>query len=157
MIISSLFNIEIAKSKGIEDYESGKIPFVTSSSLNNGVVKYVDPYEDDRVFNGNTICISGLGHATCQLFPYLPKGNGGDSATILIPKEEMSVEELIFYTSIFNLLHEWRFSFGRKASKNRIESLDIPIYENFSLNFKKETTEVVKIILSQQRHLKKLI
>lgn len=96
MIISSLFNIEIAKSKGIEDYESGKIPFVTSSSLNNGVVKYVDPYEDDRVFNGNTICVSGLGHATCQLFSYLPKGNGGDSATILIPKEEMSVEELIF-------------------------------------------------------------
>lgn len=36
----------------------------------------------------------------------------------------MTLEELLYYASLFNLLHTWRFSFGRKASKSRIKDLE---------------------------------
>lgn len=145
MTISKLFKVYVAKSKGNEDYDPGGVPFVTSTALNNGVISYVEPYEDDKIFAGNTICISGLGFATLQLNNYLPKGNGGDSATILVPDTEMAIEELIYYTAVFNLLHNWRFSFGRKASKKRIQDLDIPVYSSYTGTFGQNFKEFITI------------
>lgn len=123
MRINELFKIEVAKSHSTDDYDRGEIPFVTNSEINNGVVSFVEPQSDDKIFDAFTICISGLGFATLQVMQYLPKGNGGDSATILIPKAEMRFEELLFYTAQFNAIHKWRFSFGRKCSKKRIDRL----------------------------------
>lgn len=135
MNISELFRISVAKSKSTEDYDAGEIPFVTNTILNNGVVAYVTPFEDDKVFDGPAICISGLGHATVHLTLFLPKGNGGDSATILKPIADMTTEELIYYAAIFNVTHSWRFTFGRKASKRRIEGLNMyPLYEEIEFN-----------------------
>ena len=157
MIISELFDIKVAKSKGTEDYDSGNVPFVTNTTLNNGIVKYVDPYPDDKLFSANTICISGLGYATLQLSEYLPKGNGGDSATILLPGKKMTIEELIYYTAIFNLLHRWRFSFGRKASKRRIESLEVPSYDEYNGSFTDEFGGFVNIFKRNIERNKSLI
>lgn len=129
MILSKLFNLHAAKSKGTNDYSAGKIPFVTNTTLNNGIVRYVDPFDDDLVFSGPAICISGLGHATLHFDSFLPKGNGGDSCTVLCPKKPMTNVQLIYYAALFNALHRWRFSFGRKANVRRIERLDMsPTY-----------------------------
>ncbi|GAB5409363.1 MAG: hypothetical protein BalsKO_17280 [Balneolaceae bacterium] len=157
MTISELFDIKVAKSKGTEDYDSGQVPFVTNTTLNNGVVKYVDPYEDDKLFDANTICISGLGYATLQLNQYLPKGNGGDSATILEPIEEMSIEVLVYYTAVFNLLHRWRFSFGRKASKKRIQDLEIPEFDLYNGQFNENFEQFVNVFKSNIEAKEELI
>jgi len=135
MIISELFELKVAKSKGNEDYDPGLIPYVSSTTMNNGIIKYVEPYPDDKVFNGNLICISGLGFATLQLETFLPKGNGGDSATILVPLIEMSTTELIYYTATFNLLHNWRFSFGRKCNRTRTKDLDLIPFSEYNNQF----------------------
>ncbi|MEC2057660.1 hypothetical protein I6J18_12635 [Peribacillus psychrosaccharolyticus] len=136
MKIHEFFNITVAKSRGVDDYDLGPIPFVTNTEINNGIVKYVEPFEEDRVFEGPAICISGLGFATLHLKSFLPKGNGGDSCTILKPKEEMLIEEILYYTAVFNLLHNWRFSFGRKTSKRRLENLMLtPLYANYDKSF----------------------
>lgn len=135
MRISELFELKVARSRGSEDYASGSVPLVTNTALNNGVTTYVTPLEGDRVYDGHSICVSGLGFATLQLDRFLPKGNGGDSATILIPKTEMPVEALVYYTAVFNLLHNWRFSFGRKCSKQRVQALELPDYSAYSGNF----------------------
>ncbi len=123
MKINSLFDVQVAKSHGTDDYDNGDTPFVTNSQINNGVIRFVEPFPGDKIFNGFTICISGLGFATLQIKNYLPKGNGGDSATILVPINPMSFEELLFYTAQFNAIHKWRFSFGRKCSKKRVDRL----------------------------------
>lgn len=115
-----------ARSRGIDDYESGDLPFVTSTEANNGVVAYVTPEPEDRVFEGPALVISGLGFATVQLRKFLPKGNGGDSLTVFKPKNEMKVGELLGIAAAFNVLHQWRFGFGRKASIGRLKSLEIP-------------------------------
>lgn len=144
MKIDELFDLDVAKSKGNEDYDKGEIPYISSTTMNNGVLKFVEPYEDDKVFEGNKICISGLGFATVQLNKFLPKGNGGDSATILTPKEDMTIKELIYYTASFNLMHTWRFSFGRKAGKDRIKNLNLKTYADYDKLFGDEFTDYVE-------------
>jgi len=57
---------------------------------------------------------------------FLPKGNGGDSCTVLYAKEEFSAADYIGFASAFNALHKWRFSYGRKCGKNRIMHLEVP-------------------------------
>ena len=126
ILLTTLFDMEAARSKGLDDYGEGVTPFVTSTELNNGVVAYVEPDAEDKVFEGPVIAISGLGHATVQLGRFLPKGNGGDSLTILKPKSTMDVEMLVRCAAAFNLLHKWRFSFGRKCSISRLSYLEIP-------------------------------
>jgi hypothetical protein len=121
--ISDIFNISVAKSKSTDDYIPGNIPFVTNTEVNNGIICYVEPFDDDKIFSGPAICISGLGYATVHFDKFLPKGNGGDSCTILKPKDKFSKAELLYYAALFNTVHGWRFSFGRKASKRRLENL----------------------------------
>lgn len=124
--MGKLFTFESARSSGIDDYEPGPTPFVTSTMLNNGVVGYVTAKVGDKIFDGPALSISGLGDATVQLERFLPKGNGGDSLTICKPISALDIDELIGIAAAFNALHAWRFSFGRKASVRRIEELTIP-------------------------------
>lgn len=93
--IKDLFVLQAAKSKGIDNYDLGDVPFVTSTESNNGVVGYVEPEEEDLVFKGPAIAISGLGHATVHFEKFLPKGNGGDSLTILMSREQALIEEIL--------------------------------------------------------------
>jgi hypothetical protein len=118
--------MEVARSAGTKDYAPGLIPFVTSTELNNGVVTYVEPFDTDKVFEGPAIAVSGLGFASVQLSEFLPKGNGGDSITVLTPKKPMTNLDLISCAAAFNVLHGWRFSFGRKCSIGRLKPLEIP-------------------------------
>ncbi|GAA4024725.1 restriction endonuclease subunit S [Actimicrobium antarcticum] len=125
MKMHELFAITVAKSKSTDDYVVGEVPFVTNTEINNGVVRYVEPFDEDKVFKGPAICISGLGYATVHYGEFLPKGNGGDSCTILKPKNALKKSEVLYYAALFNTLHSWRFSFGRKASRRRLENLEM--------------------------------
>jgi len=125
MKISKFFNVENAKSKGFEDHESGDIPFVSNGlEENNGVVGFVKPLAGEKVFYKIGICISAFCEATVQKAPFLPRGNGGSGLVVLLPKEEMTVEELYFYAAIINL-QRWRFSFGRMVIADRLKLLEI--------------------------------
>lgn len=135
MKIIDLFDAAVAKSKSTDDYPGGDVPFVTNAEINNGVVRYIEPFEDDKVFEGPAICISGLGYATVHYGTFLPKGNGGDSCTILKPKGDLSKSELLYYAALFNTLHGWRFSFGRKTSRRRLENLMMtPLHDQAPIN-----------------------
>lgn len=124
--INDIFNLTVADSGDIPDYEDGAIPFVTSTEANNGIVKYVQPLEGDLVFQGPCIVISGLGFATVHTGKILPKGNGGDSCTVLVPKSSLDIRSFFSFAACFNALHKWRFSYGRKCGKARIEILSVP-------------------------------
>jgi hypothetical protein len=124
--LDELFSLEVARSRGAKAYEPGRVPFVTSTVTNNGVDRYVEPLDGDRVFDGPAMAISGLGFATLQLERFLPKGNGGDSLTILSPRGEMPVGHMLGYVAAFNQLHGWRFSYGRKAKVDRLVGLALP-------------------------------
>jgi len=134
VLLDVLFKIEVARSHDTDDYSSGTIPFVTSTVENNGVVRYVLPQEEDKVFAGPCVVISGLGYATVQRGEFLPKGNGGDSMTVLVGHKKMGLRDYLFYAAAFNLLHQWRFTYGRKTSKDRLKLLSLPEHASDDLN-----------------------
>lgn len=114
------------------------------------MTNYVTPMAGDKVFNGPAICISGLGHATVHFDRFLPKGNGGDSATILTPRSSMTGEEMFYYAALFNILHRWRFSFGRKASRRRIQSLVLsPLFAKSKVDVDGHLSEYSSTMRSQ--------
>jgi hypothetical protein len=126
--LTELFELAAASSHGIGAYQPGPLPFVTSAAANNGVVAYVTPLDGDRVFAGPALCVSALGQASVHLGDFLPKGNGGDALTVLLPGQGSGLGplELVGLAAAFNLLHRWRFSYGRKCSPARLAPLTLP-------------------------------
>lgn len=125
--ILSVFEIINAKSKGYDSYFEGEIPFISNGLDNNGIVGWISPLPKDRVIHKKSICISAFCEATVQDPPYLPRGNGGSGLTVLVPKLDMSNEQLIFYASYINKFIKWRFSYGRMVTLARVNKLEVPL------------------------------
>lgn len=128
MKVKELFKIHTARSRGFEKYGPGETKFVSNGFMNNGVVGFVDPFDDDRVFNLCGISVSSFCEATVQKPPFLPRGNGGSGLIVLEPKGGMDDQELLYYSSYINNCFRWRFSFGRMVTKRRFAELEIIPY-----------------------------
>ncbi|MDP3052922.1 MAG: N-6 DNA methylase [bacterium] len=123
----NLFNIINAKSNNIEDYSIGDIPFITSTELNNGVEKYIEPDEKSLIFNEPCITLSSFGFATVQIPPFVARSHG--AVLILKPKQKLNLIELSYFAAQINL-QKWRFSYGRWVTKKRLLKLEfLPLRE----------------------------
>ncbi len=120
--LDDLFIIENAKSKNIEDYDEGEMPFVTSTTANNGVEMYIDEDEKKLIYNKPCITLSSFGKANVQITPFVARSHG--AVLVLTPKKEMSLKQLLYYASQINM-HNWRFSYGRWVTKKRLLKLEI--------------------------------
>lgn len=127
-MINKYFRAKNAKSHNLEDYSNGEIPFVSNSSLNNGVVKYVEPIADNEIIKEPCVTVNGFGFATVQLKPFIGAGNGGVHIIALIPLQPMSVIELAYYAAQINL-QSWRFSYGRRAIGRRLKQIKLTAYD----------------------------
>lgn len=131
--IDQFFNIQKCQSGNLESYTSGEVPFVSNTTLNNGVVRYVGIIEDKEVIKKvPCIAVNGFGFATIQTQPFIGSGNGGVYITALIPKIGMSIIELAYYAGQINL-QSWRFSYGRRAIKHRLLQLILKQYNENSI------------------------
>jgi len=142
-----LFTIENAKSKNIEQYGDGKIPFITSTSSNNGVEKFIDEDDDKITYRKPCITLSSFGFATVQITPFVARSHG--AILVLIPKIEMSIRQLFYYAAQINL-HGWRFSYGRWVTKKRLLKLEIENPSNINLpsisEIKKQLEKSIRLI-----------
>lgn len=138
--IKDLFKIENAKSKGFEHYEEGNVPFVTNGDYDNSIVGFVKPLEKDRIFDKASICLSSFCEATIQTPPFLPRGNGGSGLVVLVPKKEMTEEELYFYTAQINMM-KWKFSFSRMLIGRRIQDLELVTYKDIKIKIKEKINQ----------------
>ena len=121
-VLDDLFMIENAKSKNIEDYGNGEIPFITSTAYNNGVEKYIDEDDNKLIYKEPCITLSSFGQANVQITPFVARSHG--AVLVLVPKKKMSLRQLLYYSSQINF-HKWRFSYGRWVTKKRLLKLEI--------------------------------
>lgn len=140
--IKELFEVQNAKSKGFEHYEEGEVPFVTNGDYDNSIVGFVKPFENDRIFSKQSICLSSFCEASIQTPPFLPRGNGGSGLIVLVPKKEMTAEEIYFYASQINML-KWKFSFSRMLIGRRIENLDLVPYQKMKFKVSDKLNQLV--------------
>ena len=108
----------------IEDYGMGKIPFVTSTTLNNAVEMFIEPSENDMYFEAFNISISSFGCANIQVESFVARSHG--AVLVLKAKKniELTFQELLFYTACLNL-QKWRFSYGRWVTKERLKRIKL--------------------------------
>ena len=124
--ITKIFDIVTAHSSASSDYSEGSVAFVSNGFYNNGIIGYVEPYGNCKVFEQLAICVSAFCEATVQRPPFLPRGNGGSGLTVLIPKQKMNYDELLNYASMINTFLKWRYSYGRMVNKGRLEKEFLP-------------------------------
>lgn len=125
VLLTTLFKVTNAKSKGFKRYKHGKIPFISNGFADNGLVGFVTPNKNDRVFNKDSICISAFCEATVQKAPFLPRGNGGSGLKVITPLNEMNFEELLFNAAYINRVYSWKFSYGRMVTSARIKEMNV--------------------------------
>lgn len=124
MKLQMLFDVVICKnpiSKAYAEENPGNTAYVTTTSLNNGVDCYVDyPAQYDAYM----ITVSkdgGSADAFLQTEPFC----GNEKVMVLIPKEDLALQELLFYTYVINV-NKYKFAYGRKCSVARLNDMDIP-------------------------------
>ena len=93
-IISRLFKIESPATRSIKAYNTGDVPHVSSGGVNNGIVSYLEPKEDEKLEAGNCITVSPLdGSSFYQEDDFLGRGGAGSAISIAIQKKYKAVDK----------------------------------------------------------------
>ena len=116
------------------DLDKGKTPLISCSSINDGVEEYVDVEDEITVIKRNkeeiikttynkgiTIASDGMPLST---FYHYYKFCAKDNVLVCFPKREYRFTTILYLVSELNRL-KWRFSYGRKAYKNKIDKIKI--------------------------------
>ncbi|GEM_PF-1322721 len=82
--IGELFDISRPQARNKDDYETGDIPFVASGAVNNGVMKYCAPHDEESLDGGVCITVSPVdGSSFYQPIAFLGRGGAGSSILML--------------------------------------------------------------------------
>ena len=82
-----------------------------------------------RSFEIHSICVSAFCEATVQEPPFIARGNGGSGLVILEPKKALSSDDLLRVAAYINKAIQWRFSYGRMVTPDRLMHFEIPKLE----------------------------
>lgn len=123
LAVSKFFDVLNGKSSGEKNYIEGITPYISSGDLTNSIIRLVEA-EENEIFPSGAITVTAFGQAYVQPWPFMARGNGGSAVRVLIPKYNMSFNDLVWFASQINS-QRWRFFYGRMAIKSRLVRLDI--------------------------------
>ncbi|MEA1918075.1 MAG: restriction endonuclease subunit S [Campylobacterota bacterium] len=106
-----------------KDYNS--IPFVSRTENNNGVSAFVEKEIDIEPNQAHTLSVAGGGSVLSTFYQPLEYYSGRD-IYILLPREKLSIIEMLYYAKIISL-NKYRYNYGRQANKT-LKDILIPKY-----------------------------
>ena len=102
--ISRLFRISSPASRSIKTYNEGDVPYVSSGSINNGIISYLEPNEDEELEKGNCITVSPLdGSSFYQEDDFLGRGGAG-SAISLLYNDNLTRYNALFICTVIKIM-----------------------------------------------------
>ena len=129
--ISRLFRIKSPATRKMNTYNDGDIPYVSSGSVNNGIISYLEPKEDEELEKGNCITVSPLdGSAFFQEDDFLGRGGAG-SAISLLYNPRLSKYNALFICTVIKISAR-KFDYSDALTGNNLEKLGIqlPVLHN---------------------------
>jgi type I restriction enzyme M protein len=119
--LSKFFNVKGSKTtpkREVQEIGAGIYPYVTTSSVNNGVEGFYDYFTDE----GNILIVDSAVRGVCSY----QKDNftASDHVEKLIPKFNMNIYHAMFFVSIINA-EQYRYSYGRKYNQDRIRDTEL--------------------------------
>jgi len=124
--LHELFTLHRAKSGLFSEYDPGNVAYVGNSLEDNGVVGYVEPLPQDKVFEFPAIVVSAFCEATLQLPPFIACGRAGNGLVVLEPLAPMTLGQMAFVAAYINRAVRWRFNWYRQTTANRLKNLSVP-------------------------------
>jgi len=132
--IDDIFEVKGSKTtpkRKLQEIGKGKYPYITTSSVNNGVEKFYDYYTED----GNILVIDSAVKGVCSY--QAQKFTASDHVEKLVPRFEINPYIAMFLVSVINL-EQYRYSYGRKFNQTRIKETEmlLPVDKNNNPNYK---------------------
>ena len=125
-LISKLFRIESPATRSIREYNLGDVPYVSSGSVNNGIVSYLEPKEGELLEEGNCITVSPLdGSAFYQEDDFLGRGGAG-SAISKLYNHNLSKYNALFICTIIKVSSR-KFDYSDALTGDNLEKLVIKL------------------------------
>ena len=122
-IVKDLFAVSGTKTTSqneLEEYGTGKYPYVTTQATNNGASKFYNYYTE----KGNVLTIDSAvtGYCSYQPLPF----SASDHVEKLTPLFELNKHIGLFLTVIFNM-EQYKYSYGRKFNQKKIKQTTIKL------------------------------
>jgi type I restriction enzyme M protein len=125
--LTSLFVVKAGDYHATKELDAGSIPLISCGDTDNGLVGYYDIPTEKTYENSITVAFNGL-PLTTKYHPY--KFGAKDDVAVLIPREPMSKKVLVYISALLNL-QKWRYSYGRKCFREKLELFEIVLpYQN---------------------------
>lgn len=131
--IEDLFNVTGSVTTPLtklEEYGTGRYPYVTTQAKNNGIAGYYDYYTE----TGNVLTIDSavLGFCTYQEKNF----SASDHVELLIPKFKMNKYIGLFFVTIINK-ENFRYNYGIKFNQGKIRKtkIKLPITPDENVDF----------------------
>lgn len=101
----------------------GSIPLISCGDVNHGLVGFFDIPADMQYSGAVTVAYNGQ-PLTAKFRPYA--FGAKDDVGILIPRSPMNSRALVYVATMLNA-KRWRYSYGRKCFKTKMESVEVEV------------------------------
>lgn len=126
--ISKLFTIKSPASRSIKKYDEGNTPYVSSGSVNNGIISYLSPKKNEKLEDGNCITVSPLdGSSFYQENDFLGRGGAGSAISLLYNSELSKYNALFICTIIKKASSKFGYSDALTSDNLKTLKLKLPI------------------------------
>lgn len=102
--------------------ETGMVPYVTTSSKNNGVSGY---YDEESNFKGKSLTVALNGSVGETFFQFDDFITSGDNAVLTLKNGYNPY--LLFYIAVMIKNHQWRYNYYRKLNLTKLNKMQIPV------------------------------
>ena len=129
-VIKDLFTVKRPSARSQANYEDGDVPFVASGNFNNGVLKYLQPKENEILDSGNCITVSPIdGSSFYQEDDFLGRGGAG-SSIILLYNPNLNPYNGYFIATVIRTVCR-KYAYSDMANKDTIgsEKIKLPVDE----------------------------
>lgn len=135
-VIKDLFTVTRPSARSQANYEDGNVPFVASGNFNNGVLKYLQPKENEILDSGNCITVSPIdGSSFYQEDDFLGRGGAG-SSIILLYNPNLNLYNGYFIATVIRTVCR-KYAYCDMANKDTIgaEKIKLPVDETGNPDF----------------------
>jgi len=121
--IMTLFSVKSGDFHAIDELNPGSIPLISCGVSENGFVGYFDIPKSMTFKKAITVAYNGL-PLTSKFHPYT--FGAKDDVAILIPRKPMRDFTLFYIAALLNM-SKWRYSYGRKCYREKLENFTISL------------------------------
>lgn len=125
-VVSELFTIKAPASRTMRSYKEGNVPYVSSGSVNNGIISYLKPMNEKDLEKGGCITVSPLdGTSFYQKKDFLGRGGAGSAISMLYNDELKEMSALFICTVI--KISAYRYGYNDALTSDNLKSLRIKL------------------------------